>query len=72
MDLDEAVEVLNRHEYKGRRDWSFIFSTPLPVKPEDVCVRAQYDVKYMGEHPFELTKVEAITAAQALTATAEA
>lgn len=72
MDLEEAIEVLNQHRYKGRGDWSFIFSTSLPVKSEDVCVRAQYDVKYIGEHPFELTKAEAITAAQSLIATAEA
>lgn len=48
MHFDEAIEVLNRHNYKGRHDWSFIFSTRLPAKPSDVCVRAQYDCYVHG------------------------
>lgn len=66
MDLDQAIEVLNRLAFKGRRDWTFVFCGPRTTKPGDIAVRAQYDVIYMGKHPFELTKAEAISIAQRL------
>lgn len=70
MDLDQAIEVLNRLHFKRRRDWTFVFCGPGAAKPEDISVRAQYDVMYMGKPPFELTKAEAISIAQRLVATA--